>query len=105
MSVTAYVALGSNLGDRRAYLDKAVVGLGLHAGIRGLRLSSIYETAPVGGPAGQGPYLNAAAEVETTLPPEELLRLLLSIEADSGRLRTTQDAPRTLDLDLLLYGD
>jgi 2-amino-4-hydroxy-6-hydroxymethyldihydropteridine diphosphokinase len=105
MSVTACVALGSNLGDRRAYLLRAAAALREHLGVSSVRLSSLYETAPVGGPAGQGPYLNAAAEVETTLPPEELLRLLLAVEAENGRVRTVADAPRTLDLDLLLYGD
>ncbi len=105
MSATAYLGLGSNLGDRRAYLARATDALRGLSGISGVRVSSVYETAPVGGPAGQGPYLNAAAEVETTLPPEELLRLLLAIEIDNGRARTVPDAPRTLDLDLLLYDD
>jgi 2-amino-4-hydroxy-6-hydroxymethyldihydropteridine diphosphokinase len=105
MRATACVALGSNLGDRRANLRRAVDLLREHLGILNVRLSSLYETAPVGGPAGQGPYLNAAAEVETTLPPEELLRLLLAVEADCGRVRTVADGPRTLDLDLLLYRD
>lgn len=105
MSVTACVGLGSNLGDRRDHLLRAAAVLRDHLGILHVRLSPLYETAPVGGPAGQGPYLNAAAEVETTLPPEELLRLLLAVEAEFGRVRTVADAPRTLDLDLLLYGD
>jgi 2-amino-4-hydroxy-6-hydroxymethyldihydropteridine diphosphokinase len=69
------------------------------------RVSSYYETAPVGGPAGQGEYLNAAAEIETDLAPEELLRRLLEIERQLGRIRGEPNAPRTLDLDLLLYGD
>ena len=69
------------------------------------RVSAFYETAPVGGPAGQGPYLNAAAEVRTDLAPAELLRLLLEVERRLGRIRTEKDGPRTLDLDLLLFGD
>ncbi len=105
MSVTAYVGLGSNLGDRRALLDGAIDALRPRPGVLRVRVSSVYETAPVGGPAGQGPYLNAVAEVETTLPPEELHRLLVAIEAAAGRERTVPDGPRTLDLDLLFYGD
>jgi 2-amino-4-hydroxy-6-hydroxymethyldihydropteridine diphosphokinase len=105
MSVTAYVALGSNLGDRRAYLDRAVIALRNTPGLAVGRLSSVYETAPVGGPAGQGPYLNAVAEVQSELSAEDLLRTLLAIEASLGRERLAKDGPRTLDLDLLLYGE
>jgi 2-amino-4-hydroxy-6-hydroxymethyldihydropteridine diphosphokinase len=104
MTVTAYVALGSNLGDRRAHLARALDALGA-AGVTVTRASSFYETAPVGGPAGQGPYLNAVAEVRTDRPAEELLRLLLGVEAAQGRERRERHGPRTLDLDLLLYGD
>jgi 3-oxoacyl-[acyl-carrier protein] reductase len=105
MSVTAFVALGSNLGNRRAYISRAIAALRENPGILRLRASSLYETAPVGGPEGQGPFLNAAAEVDTTLSAEELLRVLQGIEADCGRVRTVPHGPRTLDLDLLLYGD
>ena len=70
-----------------------------------MRVSSLYETAPVGGPAGQGPYLNAAAELRTELAAEALLRLLLEVESGLGRVRTERDGPRTIDLDLLLYDD
>src|SRR5436309_1645093 len=105
MPVTAYVALGSNLGDRRAYLDKALERLRATPGVTVTRVSSVYETAPVGGPAGQGDYLNAVAEVRTDQPAGEMLRLLLRIESDLGRLRDIKDGPRTIDLDLLLHGD
>src|SRR6476469_5724358 len=105
MSVPAYLALGSNLGDRRAHLEQAVADLKASPDIRVGRLSSLYETAPVGGPAGQGPYLNAALEVETSLDPDALLRLLLSIEERHGRVRAERFGPRTLDLDLLLFGE
>jgi 2-amino-4-hydroxy-6-hydroxymethyldihydropteridine diphosphokinase len=105
MTVTAYLALGSNLGDRRAYLERALDALRHHEGITVGRVSSLYETRPVGGPAGQGPYLNAAAEVRTDLPPEALLQTLLQIEAGLGRVREERDGPRTIDLDLLLYGN
>jgi 3-oxoacyl-[acyl-carrier protein] reductase len=101
----AYVALGSNLGDRQATLDRAVLRLRAEPGVTVRRVSSYYETAPVGGPPGQGAYLNAVLEADTTMPPDDLLRRLLAIETQLGRVRTGRDAPRTLDLDLLLYGD
>jgi 2-amino-4-hydroxy-6-hydroxymethyldihydropteridine diphosphokinase len=105
MPSTAYLALGSNLGDRRVALERALAELRAAAGVAVVRVSSVCETAPVGGPPGQGPYLNAAAELRTDRAPDDLLRLLLEIEARLGRVRTEKDAPRTLDLDLLLYDD
>ena len=103
MPITAYLALGSNLGDRRDHLERGLASLRERVAVT--RVSALYETAPVGGPAGQGPYLNAAAEIQTDLAPAELLSLLLDIERRLGRVRTEKDGPRTLDLDLLLYGD
>ena len=105
MAATAYIGLGSNLGDRRAYLDRALAGLRGWPGVEVTRISSVYETAPVGGPAGQGPYLNAVAELRTDLAPEALLQVLLAVESGLGRVRAERDGPRTIDLDLLLYGD
>jgi 3-oxoacyl-[acyl-carrier protein] reductase len=105
MSVTAFIALGSNLGDRQANLKGAIEALRATRGVEVIRVSSIRETEPVGGPAGQGKYLNAAAQIETSLSPELLLKELLAIEAKLGRMRGEPNAPRTLDLDLLLYGD
>jgi 3-oxoacyl-[acyl-carrier protein] reductase len=105
MAVTAYIGLGSNLGDRRAALDRALAELRSRAGVAVVRTSSVYETAPVGGPPGQGPYLNAVAELRTDLAPADLLRTLLDVETGLGRVRTEKDGPRTIDLDLLLYGD
>jgi 2-amino-4-hydroxy-6-hydroxymethyldihydropteridine diphosphokinase len=105
MTVTAYIALGSNLGDRRGYLDKAVEALRGRAGVIVSRMSPVYETAPVGGPPGQGPYLNAAAELQTDLSADALLSALLEVELGLGRVRAEKDGPRTIDLDLLLYGD
>ena len=99
---TAYVALGSNLGPRRQNLRRAVRLLEEHQGVRVVRVSSMLETEPVGGPP-QGPYLNAAAELRTELAPRPLLEVLLSIEDELGRQRTVRWGPRTLDLDLLLY--
>src|SRR5262245_35297551 len=105
MSVTAYIALGSNLGDRREYLDRALQALQQTPGIVIQQVSSYYETAPVGGPPGQGDFLNAAAELQTELGPDELMQTLLEIERGLGRTRDVRHGPRTIDLDLLLYGD
>src|SRR5947208_3146265 len=103
MPVTAFVALGSNLGDRRAHLDAAVAALRVVPGARLAQVSRYWETNPVGGPPTQGMYLNAAAQLETTLSPRDLLTALLAIEKQQGRVREAHHGPRTLDLDLLLY--
>jgi len=100
----AYLGLGSNLGDREANLREAVRRLGEADGIEVLAVSSFIETAPVGGPAGQGKFLNAAAALAAGPGPEELLGLLLEIEGELGRVRRERWGPRTIDLDLLLYG-
>jgi 2-amino-4-hydroxy-6-hydroxymethyldihydropteridine diphosphokinase len=103
--IEAYVALGSNLGDRAAHLAFAVAALRETPGIQVDRVSSIRETEPVGGPP-QGAYLNGVVALRTRLAPRALLERLLAIEAATGRERgPEQNAPRTLDLDLLLYGD
>jgi len=99
----AYVALGSNLGDRAGYLLLALAELSRLPKTRLLRLSPVYETDPVG-PPGQGPYLNAVVELESGLAPEALLHALLAIEARAGRKREVRWGPRTLDLDLLFFG-
>src|SRR5438132_5073026 len=104
MGAKAYIALGSNLGDRQALLEQALKALREHPAVAVLRVSSVFETEPVGGPAGQGRYLNAAAELETSLAAEELLQALLNVEARLGRVRAERFGPRTIDLDLLLYG-
>jgi 2-amino-4-hydroxy-6-hydroxymethyldihydropteridine diphosphokinase len=105
LSATAYIALGSNLGDRQRLLDAALVALQRDPAIILLRTSPIYQTRPVGGPAEQGPYLNAVAEVRTTLAPRQLFEVLQRIETELGRVRREKDGPRTMDLDLLLYAD
>jgi len=96
------VALGSNLGDRRAHLDAAVASLG--SLIRSLTVSTYYDTIPAGVTGPQPLYLNAAAVGDTLLPARALLDALLGIETARGRLRPHPNAPRTLDLDLVLYG-
>lgn len=101
--VDAYLSIGSNLGDRQANLKRALVNLGLGgASIR--RVSSVYETEPVGH-TDQPWFLNIAAEVETTLPPRGLLRLCREIEQAAGRSRPFPNAPRVIDLDILLYAN
>jgi 2-amino-4-hydroxy-6-hydroxymethyldihydropteridine diphosphokinase len=97
------IALGSNLGDRRAHLEWALAELAPH--VSGLRASSFIETEPEGVPDRQPPYLNAAAVGETGLSATALLDLLLDCERRRGRERTGVRAARTLDLDLILYGD
>ena len=106
MSVRATIALGSNLGPRRAHLEHALTALGATEGVELVAASSFVETAPVGGPADQGPYLNAVAVLETQHTARGLLERLLSIEAERGRDRAAEErwGPRTLDLDLLYFG-
>jgi 2-amino-4-hydroxy-6-hydroxymethyldihydropteridine diphosphokinase len=101
-SIYVAVALGSNLGDRERYIRDAIEAL--RESVAGLTVSSFYDTAPVG--VGQQPrFLNAAAVGSTLLPPRALLDTLLGVEARFGRTRPHPGAARTLDLDLILYGD
>lgn len=103
----AFIALGSNLGDREALLAAARDALVATPEIRLVGASHIFETRPMG-PAAQGPYLNAVIAVDTGLRARELLERMLEIEAEHGRQRDPgleRWGPRTLDLDLLLYGE
>ncbi|HOA73456.1 MAG TPA: 2-amino-4-hydroxy-6-hydroxymethyldihydropteridine diphosphokinase [Phycisphaerae bacterium] len=102
---TAFIGIGANLGDRRGQIEAAVARLAGTPGVADVCVSSLYETEPMGGPAGQPLYLNAAARVETTLEPLELLHALQAIEHELGRVRVERWGPRTIDLDLLLYSD
>src|SRR3712207_4442331 len=104
-AVTAYVALGSNLGDRKAAIRSAVLMLDKLEGIRVRRVSTLFENPAVGGAPGAPEFLNAAAEVETSLDAPQLLRRLLEVERALGRQRRERWAPREIDLDLLLYHD
>jgi 2-amino-4-hydroxy-6-hydroxymethyldihydropteridine diphosphokinase len=97
------VALGSNLGDRDQVLRSAVAALSVH--ITSLRVSLFHETMPVGMPGSPEPFLNAAVAGETALSAHALLETLLAIEQAFGRQRPHPGASRTLDLDLILYGD
>jgi 2-amino-4-hydroxy-6-hydroxymethyldihydropteridine diphosphokinase len=97
----AYISAGSNLGDRRASIQKALSAL-RESGAVPRKMSDYFETEPVGH-ADQPWFLNLAAEIETLLTPQELLRCCQKIEGSLGRFRTFPNAPRTLDLDILLF--
>jgi 2-amino-4-hydroxy-6-hydroxymethyldihydropteridine diphosphokinase len=92
----AYVALGSNVGDRAGYLRAAVAGLPDVVAV-----SPVFETAPVGGPGGQGPYLNMVVELATDRSPRQLLTDCHALEAAAGRERVVHWGPRTLDVDII----
>jgi 2-amino-4-hydroxy-6-hydroxymethyldihydropteridine diphosphokinase len=103
--VEVLVALGANLGDRAAALQGAIDHLAAHPQIFSLVASPFVPTAPVGGPPDQPDFLNAAARFRTTLSPTSILALLRQIETEYCRQRDVHWGPRTLDLDLLLYGE
>jgi len=105
MSSLALIGLGSNLGDREAALEGAIAALARTRGLVVQKVSSFHETEPVGGPPGQGMFLNAAAALDTILDPFQLLLVLEEIETRFGRVRAVPWGERTLDLDLLLFGD
>ena len=98
----AVLALGSNLGESESTIERAVVDL-REAGMRILRVSPLYRTAPVGGPAGQPDYVNAVIEVSTSLRPYELLKLCNAVEAAHHRESLVRWGPRTLDIDVIDY--
>ncbi len=106
----AYIGLGSNLEDPQGQLQRAFVELDGLPGTRIVTLSSLYHSAPLGSPdqldlASQPDFVNAVAKVATELAPQAMLQALLQIEHQHGRERTTRNAPRTLDLDVLLYDE
>lgn len=100
LTVRAFIGLGSNLGDRWALLRSALAGLPDVVAV-----SSVYETDPVGGPEGQGPYLNCVVELDTDLTPRQLLEAAQRLELEAGRVRVERWGPRTLDVDILLVDD
>ena len=106
-TITAYIGLGANVGETADTLRKALEMLTQREGITVWRISQFIKTEPVGGPNDQPPYLNAAAELHTTLSPRELLTVLHEVEAVLGRDRSQELrwGPRTCDLDILLYGN
>ncbi len=104
MEKTAYIGLGSNIGDRAENLKRAIDFLKTKEGFEVKKGSSYYETKPVGFKE-QGWFLNAVVEVETSLSPEGILRVCQEIEDEMGRKRGVRWGPRIIDLDILLYGD
>ena len=105
MPTQVYIALGANLGDREQNLRAALDQLARHPQVELRRISPLIETDAVGGPDGSPPYLNAAAELATTLRPAALLDVLMDIERSLGRTRRERWEPRPIDLDILLFGD
>lgn len=101
----AFIALGANLGDRLGNLRSAATSLDATPGVTVEAASWLYETAPVGGPDGQEVFLNAVLRAATTLAPLDLLDRMLAIEEDHRRIRAERWGPRTLDLDILFFGD
>lgn len=102
--VSCYIGIGSNLGDRQNYIDKAIEELSRNKNIKIKRASSIYETEAVSD-IPQGKFLNGVIEIETGLKPRLLLKELNRIEEKLGRRRTVKNTPRTIDLDILYYGN
>jgi 2-amino-4-hydroxy-6-hydroxymethyldihydropteridine diphosphokinase len=104
-SVIAYIAFGANLGDRHACIKAALEWLNDTPGVRVTKLSTLFDNPAVGGPPGSPPFLNAVAEIETHLPPHDLLDVLLDAEVHLWRVRREKWGPRVIDLDIILYGD
>lgn len=100
----AYIGVGSNLGNRREYIERAVRMLKADGRIKVDKVSPLYETDPVGGPP-QGKFLNGVIRIETDFSARELLERLMKIEESLGRKRYIKDGPRTIDLDILTYGE
>lgn len=105
MGTLAVLALGANLGDREATLRRAALDLAAHPRITLTRASPVVRSRPVGGPAGQGDYLNAVVEVDTELSPFGLLRACQEVEQRHHRTRAQRWGPRTLDVDIVVFGE
>src|SRR5688500_14027207 len=101
----AYVAVGANLGDRAANIAAAIDALGRTPGVSVTKQSTLIDNPAVGGPPASPAFLNGVIEIETTLPPSELLTRFLQIERALGRERAVKWSPRVIDLDLILYGN
>ena len=102
---TAYLGLGSNLGNRMAFLRSGRDTLVDQPGIVLIRAAGVYETEAVGGPPENPLFLNTALQIETSLEPQQLLKTCLAVEDEFGRSRPVRWAPRTLDIDILFYAD
>lgn len=103
MAVRAYLAIGTNIGQREQNLLSAVKGLQACEGIQLAAISAVYETEPVGY-TDQAAFLNMAVAIDTTLSPQALLQTVLDLENELGRVRVIRYGPRTIDIDILLYG-
>lgn len=103
--VTCYLGVGSNLGDRRKNIKLALQKIKALKGTKILKVSKISQTKPVGGPAAQGKFLNAALKIKTKLKAAGLLKKLKTIEKELGRTKSVRFGPRPMDLDILFYGD
>lgn len=103
--VNCYIGIGSNLGDRQKFIRLAIKKINALKETRVLKISRIIETKPQGGPSGQGKFLNAALKIKTNFSALVLLRKLKKIEDELGREKTVRWGPRTIDLDILFYGD
>jgi 2-amino-4-hydroxy-6-hydroxymethyldihydropteridine diphosphokinase len=103
-AVTAYIGVGSNLGERRELIRRAVAALDVLEGVTVVKQSDLYETEPVGGPP-QARFLNGVVKIECVMGARELMAELIHIEEALGRKREGANRPRTIDLDLLLWGD
>jgi 2-amino-4-hydroxy-6-hydroxymethyldihydropteridine diphosphokinase len=99
-----FIALGSNIGNRKNYIHNAIILLGNNPEITVVKQSSLIETKPVG-PIEQDLFINAVIEISTSLTPQELLATCLAVEEQIGRVRTQRWGPRTIDLDILLFAD
>jgi 2-amino-4-hydroxy-6-hydroxymethyldihydropteridine diphosphokinase len=104
-AVTAYLALGANLGDRRRNIRDAIAAMVKTDGIGVTRVSNLLDNPAVGGPPDAPPFLNAAVKIKTTLGSHALLHRILEIEQQLGRVRREKWEPRLIDIDLLLYGE
>jgi 2-amino-4-hydroxy-6-hydroxymethyldihydropteridine diphosphokinase len=102
--VTCYIGIGSNLGDRQYYINTAIRKIMMLINTRVRKISQIIETPAQGGPL-QGPYLNGVLEIETEISPYQLLQEFQKIESSLGRVRSVKNAARTIDLDILTYGE
>ena len=103
-SVVAYIGVGSNIGDRKANIERAIKIMSLIRGLKLLKVSTMYETDPVGGPE-QGKFLNGALKLRTSMSAPRLLGHMKEIEKIIGRKRTVRNGPRIIDLDILLFGN
>lgn len=100
-----YLGIGSNLGNRRRNITLAIKKINALEDTKIIKVSKLIETRPVGGPKSQPEFLNAALKIKTNIPPLTLLKRLKKIEKELGRTKTVRYGPRTIDLDILFYGD